>query len=145
MYKKNNINFEDENLNFKSIVIKTLGFTYLNPHVYSDTVFFLGNFSKNFIFSDKILFGVGASLASFSFFFLIGYLSKYLSHYAKSEQVKGEGDKKATEIYSSSYSKDPDFYEFMKTLETYEQIIDEKTIIFLPMNSSLLDLLQKRN
>ena len=65
--------------------------------------------------------------------------------YAKSEQVKGEGDKKATEIYSSSYSKDPDFYEFMKTLETYEQIIDEKTIIFLPMNSSLLDLLQKRN
>jgi L-lysine exporter family protein LysE/ArgO len=32
----------------KSIVFKTLGFTYLNPHVYSDTVFFLGNFSKIF-------------------------------------------------------------------------------------------------
>ena len=30
----------------KSIVFKTLGFTYLNPHVYSDTVFFLGNFSR---------------------------------------------------------------------------------------------------
>ena len=29
-----------------SIIFKTLGFTYLNPHVYSDTVFFLGNFSK---------------------------------------------------------------------------------------------------
>lgn len=65
--------------------------------------------------------------------------------FAKSEKIKGEGDKKATEIYSSSYNKDPDFYEFMKTLETYEQIIDDKTIIFLPMNSSLLDLLQKRN
>ena len=64
-----------------------MGFTYLNPHVYSDTVFFLGNFSKNFIFSDKILFGVGASLASFLFFFLIGYLSKFLSRYAKSEKV----------------------------------------------------------
>ena len=35
-------------LSLKNIVIKTLGFTYLNPHVYSDTVFFLGNFSKNF-------------------------------------------------------------------------------------------------
>ena len=40
LYKKNNINFEDENLNFKSVVTKTLLFTFLNPHVYSDTVFF---------------------------------------------------------------------------------------------------------
>ena len=69
------------------IFIKTLGFTYLNPHVYSDTVFFLGNFSKNFVLNQKILFGVGASIASFLFFFVIGYLSKYLSHYAKSEKV----------------------------------------------------------
>tara|TARA_B100000579_G_scaffold305312_1_gene255107 strand:+ start:262 stop:870 length:609 start_codon:yes stop_codon:yes gene_type:complete len=83
-------------VNFKSdivditkynIFLKTLGFTYLNPHVYSDTVFFLGNFSKNFIFNQKILFGAGASVASFIFFFLIGYLSKYLSQYAQSEIV----------------------------------------------------------
>ncbi len=70
-----------------NIFLKTLGFTYLNPHVYSDTVFFLGNFSKNFIISQKILFGVGASIASFLFFFLIGYLSKYLSQYAKSKKI----------------------------------------------------------
>ena len=70
-----------------NIFIKTLGFTYLNPHVYSDTVFFLGNFSKNFVLNQKILFGVGASIASFVFFFLIGYLSKYLSKYAQSEKV----------------------------------------------------------
>ena len=80
-------NRETQDVSKFDIFLKTLGFTYLNPHVYSDTVFFLGNFSKNFVFSDKILFGVGASLASFLFFFLIGYLSKYLSHYAKSEQV----------------------------------------------------------
>ena len=79
LYKKNNINFEDENLNFKSIVIKTLGFTYLNPHVYSDTVFFLGNFSKNFLIANKYIFGVGASIASFLFFFTLGYLAKYFS------------------------------------------------------------------
>ena len=70
-----------------NIFLKTLGFTYLNPHVYSDTVFFLGNFSKNYILNQKILFGVGASLASFIFFFVIGYLSKYLSQYAQNEKI----------------------------------------------------------
>ena len=70
-----------------NVFIKTLGFTYLNPHVYSDTVFFLGNFSKSFILNQKILFGIGASIASLLFFFTIGYLSKYLSQYARSLKV----------------------------------------------------------
>ena len=70
-----------------NVFIKTLGFTYLNPHVYSDTVFFLGNFSKSFMLNQKILFGAGASIASFLFFFTIGYLSKYLSQYAQSSKV----------------------------------------------------------
>ena len=70
-----------------NVFIKTLGFTYLNPHVYSDTVFFLGNFSKSFILNQKILFGIGASIAALLFFFTIGYLSKYLSQYAQSSKV----------------------------------------------------------
>ena len=70
-----------------NILLKTLGFTYLNPHVYSDTVFFLGNFSKNFLINQKVLFGLGASIASFLFFFLIGYLSKYLSKYAQDQKI----------------------------------------------------------
>ena len=84
-----NVYFNNENIDISkfNIFLKTLGFTYLNPHVYSDTVFFLGNFSKNFIFNQKILFGVGASIASFVFFFVIGYLSKYLSQYARSNKV----------------------------------------------------------
>ena len=69
----------------QSIIIKTLGFTYLNPHVYSDTVFFLGNFSKNFLLIDKYYFGVGASLASLFFFFLLGYLSQFFSKYLKNK------------------------------------------------------------
>ena len=83
------VNFNDEvpDISKFNIFLKTLGFTYLNPHVYSDTVFFLGNFSKNFILDQKILFGVGASIASFVFFFVIGYLSKYLSQYAQSEKI----------------------------------------------------------
>jgi L-lysine exporter family protein LysE/ArgO len=84
---KIDLNHENKKISKFDIFLKTLGFTYLNPHVYSDTVFFLGNFSKNFIFDQKILFGVGASIASFLFFFVIGYLSKYLSHYAQNEKV----------------------------------------------------------
>ena len=70
-----------------SIFLKTLGFTYLNPHVYSDTLFFMGNFSKNFEFSEKILFGLGASVASFIFFFLIGYLANYFCSYFNSAKT----------------------------------------------------------
>mgnify|MGYP001459362620 FL=1 len=83
------VNFNNETQDYTkfNVFLKTLGFTYLNPHVYSDTVFFLGNFSKNFILQQKILFGLGASIASFIFFFAIGYLSKNLSKYAKSEKV----------------------------------------------------------
>ena len=84
---KVNFNNEIPDISKFNIFIKTLGFTYLNPHVYSDTVFFLGNFSKNLILKQKILFGVGASIASFVFFFLIGYLSSYLSKYAQSDKV----------------------------------------------------------
>ena len=84
---KVNFNSEDQDYTKFNVFLKTLGFTYLNPHVYSDTVFFLGNFSKNFVLYQKILFGAGASIASFIFFFAIGYLSKNLSKYAKSEKV----------------------------------------------------------
>ena len=79
LYKKSNVVFREDNLNLRNTVIKTLGFTYLNPHVYSDTVFFLGNFSKNFLISNKYLFGLGASISSFLFFFSLGYLANYFS------------------------------------------------------------------
>ena len=79
------INFSNDltDISKINIFIKTLGFTYLNPHVYSDTVFFLGNFSKNYLLNQKIAFGIGAAIASFLFFFALGYLSNYLSKYAK--------------------------------------------------------------
>jgi len=89
-YKKNRIIDFNKDKNKTSIInifIKTLGFTYLNPHVYSDTVFFLGNFSKNFSLEHKIYFGIGASISSFLFFFTIGYLSKFLSNYLISEKI----------------------------------------------------------
>ena len=85
----NNISFNSEVKNISKIEIslKTLGFTYLNAHVYSDTVFFLGNFSKNFLLAEKIFFGIGASISSFIFFFLLGYLSTYFSKYAQNDKI----------------------------------------------------------
>ena len=87
--QKSRINFNEEvkSISFIGIITKTLAFTYLNPHVYSDTVFFLGNFSKNLLIIDKYYFGIGASVASFIFFFLIGYLSKLLSKYLQSAMI----------------------------------------------------------
>ena len=81
LYKSSDISLSNNTLSLKSVTIKTLGFTYLNPHVYSDTVFFLGNFSKNFLVTNKYFFGIGASLASFLFFFSLGYLAKFFSNY----------------------------------------------------------------
>ena len=87
--QKNKIDFNQEvkSISLTGIITKTLAFTYLNPHVYSDTVFFLGNFSKNLLITDKYYFGIGASIASFLFFFLIGYLSKLLSKYLQSKLI----------------------------------------------------------
>ena len=85
--KKISFNKEIKNISVISIITKTLAFTYLNPHVYSDTVFFLGNFSKNFFLIDKYYFGIGASVSSLLFFFIIGYLSKLLSKYLQSNLI----------------------------------------------------------
>ena len=81
------LNNQSQDISKLNILLKTLGFTYLNPHVYSDTVFFLGNISKNFLINEKINFGLGAAIASFLFFFLIGYLSKYFSKFAENDKV----------------------------------------------------------
>ena len=80
-------NIDSKTNNLANIVVKTLGFTFLNPHVYSDTVFFLGNFSKSLSQIDKYYFGAGAATSSFLFFFTLGYLSKYFSKYLKSSKV----------------------------------------------------------
>ena len=84
---KINFSIQKKKNSLSNTILKTLSFTYLNPHVYSDTVFFLGNFSKNFNVAEKIFFGLGATISSFLFFFTLGYLSKYLSKHFESDKV----------------------------------------------------------
>ena len=86
-YSNFKINFENNKVSLNNVIAKTFAFTYLNPHVYSDTVFFLGNFSKNFLITQKIYFGVGAGITSFLFFFFLGYMSKYLSQYLLNQKT----------------------------------------------------------
>ena len=61
--------------------------------------------------------------------------------YKEAEGIRGEGDAKAVEVYADAYSADPKFYEFVRTLDAYKKIIDDKTMLVLPSDSRLFKLL----
>ena len=70
---------------FKKILITLFLITYANPHVYLDTIILIGSISTNF--NSQLFFGIGTVMASFIFFFALGYLSKFLSHYIYSSKT----------------------------------------------------------
>ena len=61
--------------------------------------------------------------------------------YKQSEIIKGEGDKRAMEIYANSYSKNPDFFEYSKSLESYCDILKGKSTVILSTDSDLFRFL----
>ena len=61
--------------------------------------------------------------------------------YKKEQQIKGEGDAEAIRIYGEAFQKDPDLYEFIRTLETYEKTIDGNTTLILPSTAEILKYL----
>lgn len=63
--------------------------------------------------------------------------------YRESEILKGQGDAQSMEIYAQAYGKDPDFYKFIRTLESYKKFIDSKTTIIFCSDSPLLKLLEQ--
>ena len=58
--------------------------------------------------------------------------------YEQAEKIKGEGDAEAIRIYAEAYSKDPRFYQLVRTLEAYEKLIDKDTTIIMPADAELL-------
>ena len=56
-----------------------------------------------------------------------------------SEKIKGEADATALEIYADGFSKDPEFYEFWRTMKSYETTIDEETILYIDKNNQYLE------
>jgi membrane protease subunit HflC len=62
--------------------------------------------------------------------------------YRKAQEIKGKADAEATKIYASAYNLDPEFYQFMKTLENYKTILDEKTWLLLSTDCEFLKYLK---
>lgn len=63
----------------RSVVLTCLAFTYLNPHVYLDTVVLLGSLANQRGTDGRWLYGLGAVTASFTWFFALGFFSRKLS------------------------------------------------------------------
>jgi membrane protease subunit HflC len=61
------------------------------------------------------------------------------------QKTRGEADAEAIKIYAKAFNKNPNFYKFMRTLESYEKFLNEKTTIIMPENSDLLKFLNKTN
>jgi membrane protease subunit HflC len=65
------------------------------------------------------------------------------SAYKDAEKVRGEGDAEATRIYGQAYSKNPQFYKLLRTLDSYKKVLDDKTTIILSSDSELLKVLTR--
>lgn len=63
--------------------------------------------------------------------------------YRKAQILMGKADAEAIKIYAEAYGKDPEFYYFLKTLETYEETIDDKTTIILTTDSEYYKYLKE--
>lgn len=67
-----------ERPNLRQAVLSIAAFTFLNPHVYLDTVVLVGGYSAQFEGTERLVFGIGAALASFVWFFSLGYGARLL-------------------------------------------------------------------
>ena len=80
-FRHNALTLEQGNLvSRKRTILTVLGLTFLNPHVYLDTVIFLGSIANQFP-ADKWFFSAGAMTASFLWFFFIGFGSKMAARF----------------------------------------------------------------
>ncbi len=64
------------------------------------------------------------------------------SGYKTAQELKGEADAKATTIYARAYGKDPDLYQFLKSLEALQAGLDQKTTVVLSTDSEFLGYLK---
>ncbi|ETW98298.1 MAG: hypothetical protein ETSY2_43020 [Candidatus Entotheonella gemina] len=60
----------------------------------------------------------------------------------QAEILRGEADAEASRIYAEAFSQDPEFYEFLRSLQAYEHIIRDTSTVVLPSDSELLDVLK---
>lgn len=65
--------------------------------------------------------------------------------YKQAQIIKGEGDAQAIKIYGEAYNKDPDFYSFMRTLETYDKSLDRNTTGVFSTDSEIFKLFERKD
>lgn len=65
--------------------------------------------------------------------------------YKKSQIIKGKGEAQAIKIYAKSLSQDPDFYQFLKTMEVYKSSIHDKTKFLMSSDGELFKFFKKVN
>ena len=78
---------------------------------------------------------------------ILGDMEKQLldidsSAYRKAEEIKGDADALATEIYGKSYNKDPEFYAFLVTLEAYKKVMGNNTRLVIRADSPMFKYLK---
>jgi len=62
--------------------------------------------------------------------------------YRRAQEITGKADAEATGIYAKAYSKDPEFYSFLKTLDTYKGTLNEQTWLLLTSDSDFYKYLK---
>lgn len=62
--------------------------------------------------------------------------------YRQAQEIKGRADAEATRIYAQAYNLDPEFYQFMRTLEAYRQSLDSETWLVLSSDGEFLKFLR---
>ena len=62
--------------------------------------------------------------------------------YRQAQEIKGKADAEATKVYAQAYNLDPEFYQFMKTLETYRAALEKETWLLLSTDSEFLKYLK---
>ncbi len=88
-YSGNALDIDEEEslVSAKKTAIITLGFTWLNPHVYLDTTVLLGTASLQFQGDEKITFAIGAMTSSFLFFYSLGFGARRIAPLLKTKKV----------------------------------------------------------
>jgi len=62
--------------------------------------------------------------------------------YKQAARLRAEGDAEAMRIYAGAFGQDAPFYKFLRTLQTYETVLDDRTTLFLPAGAEVLEMLR---
>jgi modulator of FtsH protease HflC len=62
--------------------------------------------------------------------------------YAEAARTRAEGESEAMTIYAEAFERDPAFYKFLRTLQAYEKLLDDKTTLFLPADAEVFAIIR---